>query len=157
MIKNERQYKITNAQAEKFRRAVSEVPQERTGPADQNESLKRKLQRSALESQLADLESDLRDYESLQENRNECIEITSLNELPSVLIKARIASGLTQKQLADKLNLKEQQIQRYEATDYAGASLRRIQEVIRALGVKLQEQLFIPEVPVTASYLFKRL
>jgi transcriptional regulator with XRE-family HTH domain len=157
MIKNDRQYKITRTQAEKFRKSVSDVREKLSEGAGERDSLKWKLQHSALEAQLADLDAEVRGYESLQEKRNESLEITSLDELPSVLIKARIASGLTQKQLATKVEVKEQQIQRYEATDYAGASLQRIQQIIEALGVKLQKQLFIPEVPVTADYVFKRL
>ena len=61
-------------------------------------------------------------------------ELSVVAELPSVLIKARIAQGLSQKDLAERLGLQEQQIQRYEATDYASASLTRIKEVVSALG-----------------------
>jgi transcriptional regulator with XRE-family HTH domain len=157
MIKNDRQYKITKSQAERFRSAASEIKEKLTHPVGEDESLKLQLQLSALEAQLGDLETDLRSYESLQENRNESMEITSLNELPSVLVKARIASRLSQKQLAEKLGLKEQQIQRYEATDYAGANLSRIDQIVQALGVKLRKQLFIPEVAVTPDHLFKKL
>lgn len=157
MIRNERQYKITNAQASNFRRAVSEAQEKVNRASNADDLLKWKLQLAALEGQLTDLETDLREYESLQEKRNESVEITSLDELPSVLVKARIASGLTQKQLADKLDIKEQQIQRYEATGYSGASLQRIQQVIDALGVKVRKQLFIPEVPVTPRCIFDRL
>src|SRR5438552_1576392 len=103
MIKNERQYKITNAQAERFRRAVSELQAKLQSISGSATALKWKLQLSALEAQLGDLEADLREYESLQEKRNEAMEITSLEDLPSVLIKARIATGLTQKELAGKL------------------------------------------------------
>jgi len=138
MIKNERQYRITNAQAENFRKAVRELQSKLKGEADQKRTLGGKLQLSALEAQLSDLEAELREYENLQEKHNDALEITSLAELPSVLIKARIAGGLTQKQLADKLGIKEQQVQRYEATDYAGASLQRIQQVLEALGVRLE-------------------
>lgn len=157
MIKNDRQYRITRSQADRFRRSASEVREKLASASDEDDSLKLELQLSALEGQLADLDSDLRSYESLQRNRNESMEITSLSELPAVLIKARIASGLSQKQLAEKLNLKEQQIQRYEATDYAGASLQRIDQIIQALGVRLRKQLFIPEVAVTPEHLFKKL
>jgi|SRR5882724_367088 len=157
MIKNDRQYKITKSQAEKFRQSVFEVSEKLTNASTEDDSLKLELQLSALEAQLGDLESELRSYESLQQNRNESMEITSLTELPSVLIKARIASGLSQKQLAAKLGLKEQQIQRYEATDYAGASLQRIEQIIQALGIKLRKQLFIPEVAVTPEHMFKKL
>ena len=59
-----------------------------------------------------------------------------VNELATVLIKARVAQGLSQRDLAERLGLKEQQIQRYEATDYASASLARIKEVVSALGAE---------------------
>ena len=69
-------------------------------------------------------------------NRRPQIRLDSLGtvaELPATLIKARIARGLSQKDLADRIGLKEQQIQRYEATDYASASLARIKKVVSAL------------------------
>jgi Predicted transcription factor, homolog of eukaryotic MBF1 len=157
MIKNDRQYKITKAQAERFRQSASEVREKLSATSREDDLMKQELQLSAFESQLADLESELRAYESLQQNRNESMEITSLSELPCVLIKARIASGLSQRQLAEKLGMKEQQIQRYEATDYAGANLQRIDQVIQALGIRLQKQLFIPEVAVTPDHLFSKL
>ena len=59
--------------------------------------------------------------------------LAAVDELPTVLIKARISQGLSQKDLAERIGLKEQQIQRYEATDYASASLSRIKEVANAL------------------------
>ena len=62
-------------------------------------------------------------------------QLKTVAELPTLLIKARIAQGLSQKELAERLGLKEQQIQRYEATDYASARLARIKEVVGALGI----------------------
>ena len=38
-------------------------------------------------------------------------------------------------ELARRLSLKEQQIQRYEATDYAAAKLSRLRAVMHARGV----------------------
>ena len=63
-------------------------------------------------------------------------EYDSLTDLPEGLIKARIARGMTQKQLAESLNLQEQQIQRYEATLYKGAALERIEAVAKVLGLR---------------------
>ncbi len=54
-----------------------------------------------------------------------------------MLIQARIAAGLTQEQLASKLGLRRQQIQRYEATGNQSASMERMNDLIRALGVRL--------------------
>ncbi|MFN0055014.1 MAG: helix-turn-helix domain-containing protein [Planctomycetales bacterium] len=64
--------------------------------------------------------------------------------MPSALVKARIATGLSQRALAKRLGLKEQQIQRYEATDFQSASLSRLQEIVRALGIEVREQIFLP-------------
>ena len=40
--------------------------------------------------------------------------------------------------------MKEQQIQRYESTRYAGVSLERAQAILNALGVQIREQLTVP-------------
>ena len=60
------------------------------------------------------------------------------------LRRMRTERGLTQKELATRLGLKEQQIQRYEATRYAGVSLERVQAVAEALGVKIHERVILP-------------
>ena len=64
--------------------------------------------------------------------------LKAVAEVPSVLIKARIATGLSQRDLAERVGVKEQQIQRYEATDYATANLARILEVVSALGTTVE-------------------
>jgi transcriptional regulator with XRE-family HTH domain len=46
--------------------------------------------------------------------------------------------------LADRLGLKKQQIQRYEATRYARVGIERLQAVAGALGVKIREQVIMP-------------
>ena len=53
-------------------------------------------------------------------------------------------AGLTQKELPARLGVKEQQIQRYESTRYAGVSLERAQAILNALGVQIREQLTVP-------------
>ena len=132
MIKNERQYRITRAQAERFSQTLHRL---RQGGGDTTglHPLLVKAQEDALASQLADLESELREYESLKAGRFRLDDLNVVAVLPDVLIKARIAQGLTQKDLAQRIGLKEQQIQRYEATDYSSASLARIREVATAL------------------------
>ena len=58
MIKNERQYRITKAQAEKFATALDNLRQRMQSEAELNPPLL-KLQEDALRSQLADLEAEL--------------------------------------------------------------------------------------------------
>jgi transcriptional regulator with XRE-family HTH domain len=56
-----------------------------------------------------------------------------VQDLPSLLIQWRIYKGLTQKQLAEKLGWHYQQLQDYEKSDYATATLRTIRKVADAL------------------------
>src|SRR5713101_7903415 len=134
MIKNERQYAITKAQAEKFTRALAQLTHQ-AAKRQKVHPLLRKAEEQALRSQLADVRAEMQEYQSLRSGKYRPPKISSIGELPGLLIQARIASGFTQKDLAEKLGLKEQQIQRYEATDYASASLSRLMEVSRALGI----------------------
>ncbi|MFK5143472.1 helix-turn-helix transcriptional regulator, partial [Klebsiella pneumoniae] len=82
----------------------------------------------ALASQLEDLEDEILEYETLRAGQLSTIKVETFDELADGLIKARIAAGLSQKQLADRLGVKEQQIQRYESERYASASLQRLQD-----------------------------
>ena len=132
MISNERQYRITRAQAARFSQALRAIREGR-GEAAGAHPLIAKAQEEAINSQLADLRGELHEYESLKAGEFPLDRLSAVEELPTVLIKARISQGLSQKALAERIGLKEQQIQRYEATDYASASLSRIREVASAL------------------------
>jgi ribosome-binding protein aMBF1 (putative translation factor) len=138
MIKNERQYRITQTRAEEFRRAIAQAEQER-GSRKLHPKL-RQAQTDALRSQLHTLERELREYEELRSGRQKVLTYASFDELPKALVQARIARGWTQKELADRLGLDEQKIQDYEATDYQRASLGRIKEVVRALKIEIREE-----------------
>ncbi len=136
MIKNERQYRITKAHAQKFEKTMHELT---TASKPGVHPVLRKAQRDALKSQLSDLRRELVEYETLRSGKQKRVVLGSLEELPKRLIQARIAAGLSQEELATKLGLKPQQIQRYEATEYQSASFERVTEIARVLGVKLQQ------------------
>ena len=139
MIKNERQYLITKAQVRKFKEAIEAF--ESNTPKAQPRLVK--AQRDALESQLAELDAQLKEYAKLRSGKLRKLKTSTFQDLPTALIRARIARGLTQKDLARKLGLKEQQIQRYEETEYASASLNRVYEVIKALDIEVREEVIL--------------
>jgi transcriptional regulator with XRE-family HTH domain/Zn-dependent peptidase ImmA (M78 family) len=156
MIKNDRQYRITKAEAEKFASALAQF----ISYSDKDEQMHpvyRQAQIDALQSQLDDLHTQIEEYEALKSGKYKVIELNSFEELPRALIQARIASGLSQREFAERLGLKEQQIQRYEATEYASASFERLKEVIDALGVKIQENILLPNAQISLQGLLKRL
>jgi ribosome-binding protein aMBF1 (putative translation factor) len=141
VIKNEREYRITTAQANKFEQALSQLDTSQA-PAGLHPLIQR-AQWDALQSQLDELREQIAEYESLKSGQQAVISLNSLEELPRALIRARIAAGLTQRELAERMGLKEQQIQRYEATEYASADFARINEVARALGLQVREDIFL--------------
>lgn len=135
MIKNDRQFRITKAQVARFEGALKELA---ASPRKDLHPALRKAEADALKSQLHDLRKEMEEYNALKSGKRKTVALASLDELPRTLIRARIAAGLTQEELAAKLGLKPQQIQRYEATDYHSASMQRMSEVLRALGVRLR-------------------
>ena len=142
MITNERQYRITKAQADKFADALISVMESQ--PDDKIHPSLRKAEIDALESQLADLRQQIQEYEQLKSGMPVRFTTESVSEIAKGLIKARVVAGLSQKELADKLGIKEQQIQRYEISEYSGAKLSRIVEVLDALGVGITLRMKIP-------------
>jgi len=138
MIKNERQYRITRAQAARFEVALRELASGRE--AGVKLSVLERAQEDAMRSQLADLQAELSNYEALRSGAVTVFRAESFDELPHALIKARIATGMSQKDLAIQLGVKEQQVQKYEATNYASASFDRLRTIIRVLGVRVREE-----------------
>ena len=138
MITNERQYRITSAQAEKFKDAIESFDIKAAIERTKSKILA-KAELDALRSEYENLTLQLQEYETLKSGSVEILKASTLQELPTILIKARIAKGWSQRQLADALDLKEQQIQRYEAEEYASANLHRLAEVADTLGLNISE------------------
>ena len=138
MITNERQYRITNAQLEKFRKAIDDFDIKAVIKQTKSKVLA-KAELDALRSEYENLSTQIHKYETLKSGTVEILKASNLEELPSILIRARIAKGLSQRQLADAIGVKEQQIQRYEAEEYASANLPRLAEVAKALGLNISE------------------
>ena len=92
-----------------------------------------------MQSLIEEWSVQMRDYEALKSGRA-TLALHSLRELPTTLVKARLAAGLTQKQLAERLGLKPQQIQRYEATRYRTITFARLLEIAEVLGVQFEAQ-----------------
>ena len=158
MIKNERQYRITKAQIERFEGALN-APREspKHDALSDTHPLLVKAQREGLESQVEELRVLVKEYDALRSGERSVLEVHSFDELPNALIQARIAAQLSQKELGERLGLKEQQIQQYESTGYSSASLERINEVIQALEIVVREEVFLPTADLSVSRLLKRL
>jgi transcriptional regulator with XRE-family HTH domain len=155
MIKNERQYRVTKAQLRAFEESLEQVGSEAV-PANVEPKLFADAQ-AALSSQREDLLAEVEEYEALQRGEVTRFVAESIGEVPRILIKARIALGLTQRELAARLEAKEQQVQRWEATEYENASIDTLKQVIEALGVETREELFVPSERLTPQVFLRNL
>lgn len=133
MITNERQYKTTRRQLEDVESAMSELG---LRLAESEDALTR-ISLEALASEADVLRNQLFEYEALKAGSRASLVVSDLSDLPLALIRARISSGMSQRDLASRLGLQEQQIQRYEATEYGTANLRRLREVAAAVKLEL--------------------
>lgn len=145
MITNQKQYKITKTHLKEFEVALAERKR-RPAPDGIDEGMWQ-LEQDALESQIEDFKADLSAFERLQAGEIAETNLNSLADFPVLLIQARIAQGLTQKEFADKLEVKEQQVQKDEASLYESASLHRLMHIVEVLGLEFQGQARLPVQP----------
>ena len=135
MITNEVQCRATKAHLATFEAAATNLE---AGLKGRGGKLAQ-LELAAVKAQADDLRAEIAEYELLRSGAVTTFEASSLAELPTLLVKARIARGWTQRDLADALGVAEQQVQRYETTGYRAASLARLCDVAEALNVLVTE------------------
>lgn len=155
MILNERQFAHAKTQADRFRQALQALESGSLDATDLHPAIKT-AQIDAVRGDLATLEREIREYQRLRSGEVRRFEVEALADLPRALIQARIAAGLNQRQLAERLGLREQQIQRYEASNYEGASFNRLVDIADAIGLQVRKELELLE-PAAPGAVLQRL
>ena len=134
MIRNENEYReaVTRLGEEQKRIEAQKAQLEKMGlsPAD----VKRAI--DPIQSFHLQLQEEVESYQRLK--RGEFDEIWNLQGLGQLLISARIARGLSQRQLAEKLGVHESQVSRDERNEYHGVTLDRAARILEVLGVELR-------------------
>ncbi|MEL6579273.1 MAG: helix-turn-helix transcriptional regulator [Cyanobacteria bacterium J06621_12] len=134
MIQNQHQYQVTQNKLKDLEQGLVELEKIKD-TLHPRQFLER---RNGLSKSISTLQQEIEDYERLRQQQTS-IKIASIKELPLALIRARIAMGMTQKELAEKMGVKEQQVQRDEGNQYSSAGFRRIAEVADALEIQIPE------------------
>ena len=91
--------------------------------------------REPLESFRLQLKEEVRSYERLK--RGQFDEFANLQGLGQVRIGLRIARGMTQRELARRMDADETAVSRDERNEYHGITVDRARKVLDALGVRL--------------------
>jgi transcriptional regulator with XRE-family HTH domain len=133
MIKNQRQAAIVKKEITGLQKLLAEM---NDVSSEQVQDLKQQVQCSILKGRIEDLSLEIEEYEHLTSKNLESLEIKT-TDLQKAIVSFRIASGLTQNDIAKKLEIQEQQIQRYEQNDYLTASFERIIQILQTLNVEV--------------------
>jgi DNA-binding XRE family transcriptional regulator len=137
MIQDELEYNVTKerlVQLDEFI-AYLKSPDVETDP--EVHPLLPQIEIQAHESLRYELLKELAEYEGLRDGTSKTIQVKNLSELPTVLVKARIAAGLSQKELAEKLGVEEREVRSFEKSNYKHATLACLCKVGEVLQVKL--------------------
>lgn len=112
--------------------------------------------RRSLATERRDRAHSLLAYKRAKEGDFSLLKKCAGNDLGAVLIVARIGRGLSQKELARKLGLREQAIQRWETEKYRSISLSNYLKVAQTLGVRWQPDTARSDEPWPPFYDVKR-
>lgn len=96
----------------------------------------------AMKTERAELAGLVEAYESARDRGDHRLMHKRAGSDPGLtLIVARISKGMSQRELAWRLGIKEQQVQRYESDRYSTTSLKNFQRIAALLGVNLRAEI----------------
>ncbi|HEV3158272.1 MAG TPA: helix-turn-helix transcriptional regulator [Candidatus Baltobacteraceae bacterium] len=139
MIRNETEYQEASVRLSDERKRLADhtARLKETGLSD--EEIKRVI--DPIESFHLQLKEEVESYERLK--RGEFEELENLRGLGHLLISVRIAQGISQRDLAKRLDVHESQVSRDERNEYFCITLERAIKILDALNVRLHTKIEI--------------
>lgn len=134
MIRNEQEYQEASKRLEAERQRLDQHRKHLAESGLKKSELKRVM--DPLISFHEQLREEVEHYENLK--RGKFPNLQNLKGLGGLLVSLRIASGMSQRELAAKLEVHESQVSRDERNEYHGVTVDRAIKILDALGVKIQ-------------------
>jgi ribosome-binding protein aMBF1 (putative translation factor) len=134
MVKNERQRAVTLDALQRFEDSVNRLSN--LVEDDYSPGLKQ-IEIQGMQTAISRLRAEIAEYDDLKSGRKKVQAASSIEDLPRMLIQTRIALGISQKELAQRIGMGKAQLEMAEEHDYGGASFDQIRKVISALGLDL--------------------
>jgi DNA-binding XRE family transcriptional regulator len=133
MIRTETEYKDALRRLEEAKRRVADHRTKLEAQGLSHAELKRAT--DPLRSFYLQVEEELEEYGRLK--RGDLGELTNMEGLGRALVGLRIAGGLTQRQLAERLGVHESQVSRDERNEYHGITVERAVRILDAMDVTM--------------------
>lgn len=129
-----------------YRNAVERLREEESRMTDREQELaeldlsREEIKRAMdpLRSFHDQLQEEVASYENLKRGKFE--ELRNFEGLGRMLVALRIARGLSQRELAERLGVHESQISRDERNEYHGITVQRAGKILDALGASTRTQ-----------------
>ncbi|WP_417748606.1 helix-turn-helix domain-containing protein [Rosistilla oblonga] len=134
MIRNEQEYREASERIEAERNRLDAHRKSLSESGLGDTELARAME--PLVSFHKQLREEVAHYENLK--RGVFPDLQNLRGLGVLLVSLRIARGITQRELAAKLDVHESQVSRDERNEYHGVTLDRANRILDALDVRLQ-------------------
>ena len=134
MIKNESEYRDMVERLKKDNEQIAHQLEALRQEGLTEEQLERAMQ--PLHSFRDQLQEEIEYYERIK--RMDFDAIRNFNGVGRLFIAIRIARGMTQRQLAERLGVPETQVSRDERNEYHNITIERAEKVLRALGAVLR-------------------
>ncbi len=133
MIRNDREYKEMLQRLEQDKQFIDEQLASLRGLGLDEGQVSRAMEPAY--SFHEQLREEVEYYEKIK--RGEFETITNFAGLGRLLIASRIAKGISQRELAQRLEVSEAQVSRDERNEYHGLTVERAMRILNALGVTL--------------------
>jgi DNA-directed RNA polymerase specialized sigma subunit len=134
VIRNEREYREALSRLKRDGEVITDQRRALVESGLSEEEVNRGL--GPLLSFQAQLEEEVEWYERAR--RREFKVSHDVRDIGYMLIALRIANGLTQKELAEKLGVSEAMVSRDERNEYHGITVERAQRILDAMGEALR-------------------
>ncbi len=137
MIRNGSEYQQAVQRLREESKRIAKLKQELKAKGLKPEELKRAI--DPIYSFHLQLKEEVESYERLK--RGDFDEIKNLHGLGRTLVALRIASGLTQRELAEKLGVHESQVSRDERNEYHGITVERASHILDELNAEMHSEI----------------
>ena len=133
MIRSESEYKNAVLRLEDQERRLKQQAFELRKTKLSQAEIKRVL--DPVRSFYEQLREEITSYERLK--RGEFDELRNFAGIGQLLIALRVSKGITQRELAERLEVSESQVSRDERNEYNGVTVERANRVLEALGAEI--------------------
>jgi transcriptional regulator with XRE-family HTH domain len=136
MIRSEAEYKDAVARAQKAAERLVQYRDELRAQGLSPDEVEKVV--GSMVSLQDDLHEEIGRYQRFKEG--DLSEFKGLREIGELLIAARLARGLSQRELSERLEIHESQVSRDERNEYQGISVERAVQVLEVLSIDLEIQ-----------------